>query len=107
VRRDRAGCRRHAGCRRRAPRAARAVDGERVAEAIDQVVHRVLRTWLDSHTAQQQAELLASRPSIPRDVDRALLRDLSDALNTSDLHDTLRYRLRAQFWVQVDEITRP
>lgn len=83
------------------------VDGERVAEAIDQVVHRVLRTWLDSHTAQQQAELLASRPSIPRDVDRALLRDLSDALNTSDLHDTLRYRLRAQFWVQVDEITRP
>jgi hypothetical protein len=73
------------------------------AEAIDQVVSRVLQTWLDGRTAERRAELLASRPSIPRDVDRALLRDLSDALNIYELSDTLRYRQRAQFWVQVDQ----
>jgi hypothetical protein len=77
-------------------------EAEQVSEAIDQVVSRVLQTWLDGRAPGRRAELLASRPSIPRDVDRALLRDLSDALNTYDLSDTFRYHLRAQFWVQVD-----
>jgi uncharacterized LabA/DUF88 family protein len=81
-------------------------DAEDVSEAIGQVVGRVLRTWLDGRSAEQRDELLASRPSIPRDVDRALLRDLSDALNTYDLSDRLRYQLRAQFWLRVDQTDR-
>lgn len=82
-------------------------DAEQASEAIDQVVSHVLRTWLDSHTVEHRAELLASRPSIPREVDRALLRDLSDALNVDDLSDNLRYQLRAQFWVRVDQTVSP
>jgi hypothetical protein len=56
------------------------LDPDAHAQAIDQVVRRVLRTWLDGRTGEQRTALLASRPSIPREVDRALLRDLSDAL---------------------------
>jgi hypothetical protein len=50
---------------------------EDLAESIDGVVSRVPETWRDGRTAEQRAELVASRPSIPRDVDRALLLDLS------------------------------
>ena len=64
---------------------------------------RVLNTWLDGRTAEQRDELTASRPSIPQDVDRALLLDLSDALGVYYLSDTIRYRLRARFWAKVDE----
>ena len=41
-----------------------------------------------------------SRPSVPRDLDRALLVDLSDALDVYDLTDPIRYRLRERFWLQ-------
>ncbi|HEX7660763.1 MAG TPA: NYN domain-containing protein [Pseudonocardiaceae bacterium] len=72
-------------------------------KTIDEVVTRVLNTWLDGRTAEQRDELTASRPSIPQDVDRALLLDLSDALGVYYLSDTIRYRLRARFWAKVDE----
>lgn len=75
---------------------------EDVAEILDRVVSRVLETWLDGRSAERQAELAASRPSIPQDVDRALLQDLSGALGVYDLSDTVRHQLRARFWAKVD-----
>ncbi|MBE9376420.1 NYN domain-containing protein [Saccharopolyspora sp. HNM0983] len=70
--------------------------------SIDRVVRRVLDTWLSGSTADRRAELAASRPSIPRDVDKALLLDLSDVLGIYDLSDAVRYELRARFWTAVD-----
>ena len=77
------------------------VDAEQLSEAIERVVGRVVQTWVDSHTAEQRAELVASRPSIPRDVDRALLLDLSDAVGAYDLSDRVRHELRDRFWSAV------
>lgn len=70
---------------------------------IDGVVGRVLETWLRSATDKEQADLVAGKPSIPRDVDRALLLDLSDALDDHDLGDAIRIELRARFWLKYDE----
>jgi uncharacterized LabA/DUF88 family protein len=77
-------------------------DDDQVSEAIDRVVRQVVHTWLDGHTADQRRELIANRPSIPRDVDRALLLDLSAAIDVYDLSDRMRHELRAQFWTAVD-----
>lgn len=77
-------------------------DEGQVSEAIDRVVRQVVQTWLDGHTADQRRELVANRPSIPREVDRALLLDLSAAIDTYDLSDRVRHELRAQFWAAVD-----
>ncbi|WP_337662084.1 NYN domain-containing protein [Actinoalloteichus sp. AHMU CJ021] len=75
---------------------------EEMAERIDQVVNKVLRAWWDGDDAGRGSELAASRPSIPKEVDRALLLDMSDALGIDDLADSVRFRLRARFWEQVD-----
>jgi uncharacterized LabA/DUF88 family protein len=71
---------------------------------VDGVVSRVLETWLRSAGVEQQQDLVADRPSIPRDVDRALLLDLSAALGDYDLSDALRIQLRASFWLKFDEM---
>lgn len=77
---------------------------EEITSTTDEVISRVLLTWLGGRPAEQWARLKASRPSIPQDVDRALLLDLSDALNMSELTDTVRYQLRARFWLKVDSV---
>jgi uncharacterized LabA/DUF88 family protein len=71
---------------------------------IDEVVKRVLETWLRSASEAQRAELVDGRPSIPRDVDRALLLDLSDALDEYDLSEPVRIELRSRFWLVYDEV---
>ncbi|QDP96306.1 NYN domain-containing protein [Microlunatus elymi] len=78
-------------------------DGKDAAEVIDGVARRVLHTWLSSATSDQRRTLLAGRPSIPRDIDKALLIDLSDALGEYDLSDARRFALRERFWHQVAE----
>lgn len=70
---------------------------------IDQVANRVLGSWLQGATTEQREDLLEGRPSIPPDVDRALLVDLSDALSIYDLTDKIRIRLRARFWERFDD----
>lgn len=80
---------------------------EDVAETIGRVVDRVLTTWLAGDGDDKLGELMILQPSIPRDVDRALLRDLSDALGTYDLTDTTRHELRAHFWDKVREQQAP
>ncbi|WP_211239380.1 NYN domain-containing protein [Actinokineospora inagensis] len=75
---------------------------DKVAETIERVTSHVLTTWFNGRAPDEHTELSAGRPSIPRDVDRALLRDLSDALGQYDLSDDIRYELRAHFWAEVD-----
>jgi len=69
-------------------------------DQIDAVVAKVLSAFRQSATAEEMTALLRSKPSVPRDLDRALLVDLSDALDVYDLTDSIRYRLRERFWLQ-------
>lgn len=69
---------------------------------IDDVVSRVLTAFQESATGEDQLELQAARPSIPPDIDRALLRDACDVTQKYDLDERIRYRLRARFWTMYD-----
>lgn len=71
--------------------------------AIDEVVMRVLASFRESATADEKLELDRARPSIPREIDRALLLDASVAMQHCDLDEDSRYRLRARFWEKYDE----
>lgn len=78
-------------------------DVDEYEQQISKVVEQVLETFRDSASAEGWADLLRSRPSIPRDVDRAMLLDASDELQMYDLTDPIRYRLRDRFWELVDQ----
>lgn len=79
-------------------------DGEADEEGlIDEVVMRVLASFRESATAEEKLELDRARPSIPREIDRALLLDASVAMQVYDLDEDSRYRLRARFWEKYDE----
>ncbi|MEV0900989.1 NYN domain-containing protein [Actinoplanes sp. NPDC049802] len=73
------------------------------SEQIDSVVNGVLTTFRKSASAEELAALAAGKPSIPRDIDKALLTDLSDRLGEIDLNEAVRHKLRAQFWAKYDE----
>ena len=75
---------------------------EELIEFCDRVAGRVLTTWLRGRSDERHAELTTSRPSIPGEVDKALLLDLSSALGIDDLSDRVRHQLRTRFWLQVD-----
>ncbi|MDG3010548.1 NYN domain-containing protein [Rhodococcus sp. D2-41] len=70
---------------------------------LDEVVMRVLSSIRTSASSEEQQQLQSARPSIPSDIDRALLIDASDALQVYDLDEGIRYRLRARFWEKHDE----
>ncbi|SNY47544.1 NYN domain-containing protein [Paractinoplanes atraurantiacus] len=74
-----------------------------VTDQIESVASRVLTTFLSSASAEELAAVTIGKPSIPRDVDKALLTDLSDRLGVIDLDEAVRHKLRAQFWAQFDE----
>ncbi|WP_280763789.1 NYN domain-containing protein [Prescottella agglutinans] len=69
---------------------------------IDEVVLRVLTSFQESATSEDKLELRRARPSIPRDIDRALLLDASDVMQKFDLDEGIRYVLRARFWEKYD-----
>lgn len=71
-------------------------------DLIEKVVVNVLDSVLNSNTPDDVRELERARPSIPPDIDRALLRDASDALGVDDLDANIRHRLRACFWRKYD-----
>ncbi len=79
------------------------VDDAELSEKTDLVIKQALKSWQDSSTAEQQRDLRAGRPTIPSDLDRAMLVDLADALSDYNLPDGIRYRLRARFWELLDE----
>ncbi len=76
---------------------------EDVEERIDAVVRSLLTSLRTSAVPDDLESLLHGRPSIPREIDKALLLDLSDALGLYDLNDTVRYALRSRFWEIYDE----
>ncbi|WP_377352445.1 NYN domain-containing protein [Plantactinospora siamensis] len=78
-------------------------DPEGLADQIDRVVTNVLTAFRTSASGEALAELRAGRPSIPRDIDKALLTDLSERRGEFDLSDQVRHKLRAQFWKRCDE----
>ncbi|MBB4137037.1 NYN domain-containing protein [Gordonia humi] len=67
-------------------------------DLVDGVVARVLASFRESATPTEILALERDKPSIPRDIDRAMLLDASDALEMYDLDDGVRFRLRARFW---------
>lgn len=73
------------------------------AEEIDAVVRQVLASFRQAASPADVIDLAKNRPSIPRDIDRALLMDLSDLLEVYDLSDAVRFRLRDRFWEIFDE----
>lgn len=70
---------------------------------IDEVVARVHESFERTASADDLVALERDRPSIPRDVDRALLVDVSDALGMPDLTDRIRFRIRNRFWAHLDD----
>ncbi|CAM2847375.1 NYN domain-containing protein [Prescottella defluvii] len=70
---------------------------------VDEVVMRVIASFQESATSDAKLELQRARPSIPRDIDRALLLDASDVMQKYDLDEGIRYRLRARFWEKYGE----
>lgn len=79
------------------------VEADDVDEAlIRQVADRVLDAFVATATEGGLAELLRAKPSIPADIDRALLMDLSDALDIYDVPEPVRYRGRQFFWDAAD-----
>lgn len=77
---------------------------EEEPDAIDTVCEVAFTTWKQNATPEMVDELLASRPIIPGDIDRALLLDLSARLGQYDLEEHSRHELRARFWEVVDEV---
>ncbi|MCE5291066.1 MAG: NYN domain-containing protein [Nocardiaceae bacterium] len=71
-------------------------------EKINKVCGQVLNSWKASATADERLALSTGKPSIPREIDRALLHDMSEALGVYDLDDDIRHQLRAMFWAHVD-----
>lgn len=78
------------------------VDDTEQNQLIDEVVTRVLTSFRTSATPDEKHELVCARPSIPRNIDRALLLDACDAMERDDLDEGVRYRLRARFWEKYD-----
>ncbi|MGA8047354.1 MAG: NYN domain-containing protein [Dermatophilaceae bacterium] len=73
-------------------------------EIIDTVARHVLRSWCTTATPEMLAELKEQRPSIPGDLDRAMLVDLSNRSGQYDIDEVSRYELRGRFWQLVDQV---
>ncbi len=71
-------------------------------KTVQHVVDRVVSTWLSTASSEQRSQLTAGRPSVPRELDRALLLDAAAAFNSYDLDEVIRQQLRARFWDQID-----
>jgi len=77
-------------------------DPAELTATIADIVDKTYKAWLHTATPTQLSELRAGCPTIPRDIDRALLLDLSAALGGYYLDDQVRSELRSRFWGEVD-----
>lgn len=71
-------------------------------EQIDSVVAKVLASFRQTAGPTVLADLKRGRPSIPRDIDKALLLDLVELLQVYEIGDPVRFRLRERFWEMFD-----
>jgi uncharacterized LabA/DUF88 family protein len=72
---------------------------------IDHLITNVIKSFRNSAGVEELKALAAGRPTIPPDIDKALLLDLSDAVGTYELSDPVRVRLRSRFWQNYDELS--
>lgn len=71
---------------------------------IDAVARQVIASWCRTASPEALARLKASRPSIPGDLDRALLVDLSHRSDVDDIPEQARHDLRDRFWMLLDKV---
>lgn len=77
-------------------------DDEVTLEDVHQVAQQVVEGWCSVATPDMLAELRSGRPTIPGDLDRALLVDLSNRSGVYDIPDAARYALRERFWALIE-----
>jgi len=73
-------------------------------DQIDHVIDNVIESFRNSASDEAKNALAAGRPSIPPDIDKALLLDLSDVVGSYELSDPVRVRLRSRFWQKYDDL---
>ena len=78
--------------------------GSTFTPAVTDVVGRIIRSLALTSTTTKWRGVGLGRPSIPREVDRALLIDVSTAMGEVDLSDVERHEIRAAFWEAYDSL---
>ncbi len=74
------------------------VDPAEEERLVDEVCAGVLDMWVQRSSDEELSGLLDNEPTIPGDIDRALLIDLSTRLNSYALDEPVRHMLRSRFW---------
>ncbi|KJR10319.1 hypothetical protein UG54_01575 [Gordonia sihwensis] len=74
------------------------LDAHEDLAVLDDVIKRVLASYLATTDGDGRRRLTLVRPLIPQDVDRALLLDASHALQQYALDESIRFSLRQRFW---------
>ncbi len=75
------------------------VDPAEEERLVDEVCASVLESWARGASDDARAGLLRGEPTIPSEIDRALLVDLSNRLGIYALDEPTRHILRSRFWV--------
>jgi uncharacterized LabA/DUF88 family protein len=75
------------------------VDPAEEEHLVDEVCASVLESWARTASDQARSNLLRGEPTIPSEIDRALLVDLSNRLGIYALDEPTRHILRSRFWV--------
>ncbi|MFW5473072.1 NYN domain-containing protein [Knoellia sp. CPCC 206450] len=70
----------------------------------DAVAYAVVSSWCRTATPASLAELRAAQPTVPGELDRALLLDLSSRSVAYDIDDAARHGVRERFWHHVGRI---
>lgn len=82
----------------------RPVLDDRVMAAIEEVVDTVFVNWWRGASDHSKTELQRAKPSIPSEIDRTLLSDLSRRLDQYDIPQDWRVVMRDAFWDKVDAL---
>lgn len=82
----------------------RPVLDDRVMAAVEEVVDTVFVNWWRGASDHSKAELQRAKPSIPSEIDRTLLSDLSRRLDQYDIPQDWRVVMRDAFWDKLDSI---
>ena len=78
--------------------------GEFNPELIDTVAKAVIASWCRTATPESLQALRQAKPTIPGELDRALLHDLSSRAGVYDIDDASRHEVRERFWFHVARI---
>ncbi len=71
---------------------------------IDRIAKQVVASWCSSATPQLLVELRQDQPTIPHELDRALLVDLSTISGVDELDNATRHAVRERFWHHVGRV---